>query len=106
MSVFGLGLIPFFTSIYAVIAVLTVLAVGNSIGNTVSLSLISQKAPREEMGTTLGVNQSLSSLARFFGLVFRENSYQHFGYTSPFISGGIFMAITAVYTFFVLRKHD
>ncbi len=106
LSVFGLGLIPFFTSIYAVIAVLTVLAVGNSIGNTVFFSLIYQKDPREEMGTTLGVNQSLSSLARFFGPVWGGFSYQHFGYTSPFISGGIFMAITAVYTFFVLRKHD
>lgn len=106
LSVVGLGLIPFFDGIWGLVVVLVILALGNSVGNTVSLSLISQKANREEMGTTLGVNQSLSSFARFCGPVWGGFSYQYFGYKAPFIFGGIFMAITAVYTFFVLRKHD
>ena len=106
LSVFGLGLIPFFHGIFGIVVVLIILALGNSIGNTVSLSLISQKANREEMGTTLGVNQSLSSFARFCGPAWGGFSYQHFGYKAPFVFGGIFMAITAVYTFFVLRHHD
>jgi DHA1 family tetracycline resistance protein-like MFS transporter len=105
LSVLGLGLIPFFDGIGGLVVVLIILALGNSVGNTVSLSLISQKANREEMGTTLGVNQSLSSFARFCGPVWGGFSYQYFGYKSPFIFGGIFMAITAIYTFFVLRKH-
>lgn len=106
LSVLGLGLIPFFDGIWGLIVVLIILALGNSVGNTVSLSLISQKANPEEMGTTLGVNQSLSSFARFCGPVWGGFTYQHLGYKAPFIFGGIFMAITAIYTFFVLRKHD
>lgn len=104
-SVFGLGLIPVFENVYWLVGMLSLLALGNSISNTVSLSLISQRADRNEMGTILGVNQSLSSFARFCGPVFGGFSYQHFGYKSPFIFGGVFMGMVALYTYYLLRKY-
>jgi MFS transporter, DHA1 family, tetracycline resistance protein len=104
-STFGLGLIPIFENIYWMVGMLSLLAFGNSISNTVSLSLVSQRADKDEMGTILGVNQSLSSFARFCGPVFGGFSYQHFGFKSPFIFGGIFMSIVAFYTYYLLRKY-
>ena len=104
LSIFGLGLIGFSFNVPMLITVLTFLAVGNSMNNTVVLSLISQNVERAEMGTILGVNQSLGSLARFFGPLCGGFLYQYLGYRSPFVFGGIFMLMITIYSFYAIKK--
>ncbi|MEO8664842.1 MAG: MFS transporter, partial [Ignavibacteria bacterium] len=104
LAIFGLGLIGFSTNIYFLLALIVLLAMGNGMSNTVSVSLLSQNINREQQGTVLGINQSLSSLARFFGPVWGGLVYQHLGYKFPFITGGVFMALVTVYSYRVLKR--
>ena len=106
LAMTGLGLIGFSESLIFLLIVIAVMSVGNGLNNTVAVSLLSQKINRDEQGTVLGVNQSLSSLARFLGPVWGGFVYQYLGYKFPFITGGVFMFLISVYTYFVLIKNN
>lgn len=103
-AIVGLGLIGFSTNLGFLLFVLFLLAIGNGFNNTVAISLLSQNVNREEQGTVLGINQSLSSLARFFGPVWGGFVYQNFGYKYPFITGGVFMLLITIYSLNVLKE--
>ena len=103
LSIFGLGLIGYSTNIPVLLIILFILAFGNGINNTIPLSLISQNIGSDEQGSILGVNQSLGSLARFFGPVWGGVVYEYLGYKAPFITGG---AIMLLLTFYTIRKHQ
>ncbi len=96
-AVFGLGLIGFSTTTYMLMIVVAVLAFGNGLSNTVSVSMLSQNVPKEMQGTVLGINQSLGSLARFFGPLWAGVLYQYAGYMMPFITGGFIMLLITWY---------
>ncbi len=104
LAIFGLGLIGFSSTLTFLLGVIFLLAVGNGMCSTVTLSLLSQNVNREEQGTILGINQSLSSLARFLGPTWGGLVYQYLGYRLPFITGGIFMMMVTVYSYVVLKK--
>ncbi|MEO8210321.1 MAG: MFS transporter [bacterium] len=106
LAIFGLGLIGFSTNYLSLLILIFFLSVGNGLSNTVTISLLSQNINREEQGTVLGINQSLSSLARFFGPVWGGFVYQHLGYKYPFITGGIFMLLITIYSFNVLKGKE
>jgi MFS family permease len=84
------------------IALLYVAAMIYSIGsNTVmptGLSLISQNTEPSEQGSILGINQSLSSLARVLGPISGGFLFQHVGHVWPFISGAAVMTVVATLT--------
>ncbi len=101
---FGLFLIPFSTNVWILLAVLTLLAFGNGLNNAMALGLISQNVSRQDQGGVLGINQSLSSLARFLGPLWGGFIYDRLGYHYPFISGSIFMVIITIIAIFVLRN--
>lgn len=104
LSVFGLGLIGFSPTTIFLMIVIAVLAVGNGLSNTVSVSLLSQHVSKDKQGTVLGVNQSLGSLARFFGPVWGGMVYQWVGYKYPFVTGGLIMLAVTVYAYQNVRK--
>jgi DHA1 family tetracycline resistance protein-like MFS transporter len=104
LSVFGLGLIGFSPTTIILMIVIAVLAVGNGLSNTVSVSLLSQHVSKDKQGTVLGVNQSLGSLARFFGPVWGGMVYQWVGYKYPFVTGGLIMLAVTVYAYQKVRK--
>jgi DHA1 family tetracycline resistance protein-like MFS transporter len=99
----GLFLIPFSTSVWILLGVLTILAFGNGLNNAMALGLISRNVSRQDQGGVLGINQSLSSLARFLGPLWGGFIYDRLGYHSPFISGSLFMIIITVISLYVLR---
>lgn len=103
LSVFGLGLIGFSPTTIILMIVIAVLAVGNGLSNTVSVSLLSQHVSKDKQGTVLGVNQSLGSLARFFGPVWGGMVYQWVGYKYPFVTGGLIMLAVTVYAYRKVR---
>lgn len=104
LTIFGLGLIGFSTNVIFLLFVIVLLSTGNGMNGTVAISLLSQNVNKEEQGTILGVNQSLGSLARFFGPVWGGFVYQFLGYRFPFITGGVFMLFLTIYAFRVLKK--
>lgn len=104
IAIFGLGLIGFSTSVFMIIIFIFMLAIGNGMSNTVAISLLSQNAGKSEQGTVLGVNQSLSALARFLGPVCGGIVYQYLGYKYPFIVGGFVMILVTIYSFKSMRR--
>ena len=80
------------------------MAFGNGLNNAMALGLISQNVSRQDQGGVLGINQSLSSLARFLGPLWGGFIYDRFGYHYPFISGAIFMTVITIIAIFVLRN--
>ena len=68
------------------------------------LSLISEVAADTEQGITLGVNQSLSALARMFGPLWGGFAFEFFGYPFPFLTGAAFMFLVVAATIFYIPK--
>lgn len=88
----GLGLtgIGFSNSVFMLAFVVTLLGVGVGIANPSITGSISLLTNREEQGGTLGVNQSLSALARIIGPAIGGWVYRDVSITSPFlIAGGL-----------------
>lgn len=104
LTMIGLFFIPFSGNLYYLLAVLVVLAFGNGLNNPMVLSLISTNVSRDEQGSVLGINQSLGSLARFFGPVWGGFVYQEFGYQYPFISGAVIMLLITIFSLKILKK--
>ncbi len=68
------------------------------------LSLISEVASDTEQGMTLGVNQSLSALARMFGPLWGGFAFEFFGYPFPFLTGAAFMFLIVIASIFYIPK--
>lgn len=68
-----------------------------------SLSLLSKVTPDHEQGAILGINQSLSALARVFGPLWGGFSFQFFGHSFPFLTGAFFVLVILIYSIFYLK---
>lgn len=104
IAIFGLSLIGFSPTAVLLVCFIFLLAIGNGMSNTVTISLLSQNIGREEQGTILGINQSLSAFARFLGPVCGGFVYEYLGYKYPFVIGGIFMSLVTIYSFNVMKE--
>ncbi|MFB6129218.1 MAG: MFS transporter [Salinigranum sp.] len=77
----------------ALLAVLSVLAVGDGFANVAMTTLVSKSAPVDEQGGAFGLTQSAGGLARALGPGIAGWLYTVLFYWSPFVVGG---ALTAV----------
>ena len=89
----GLVVLPYSRTTGALLVVLAVLSIGSAMVRPIATSVLSQIAPEETRGGVLSVNQSLSSLAHALGPAWGGWMYHHYGYTSPFVIGGIVTGI-------------
>jgi MFS transporter, DHA1 family, tetracycline resistance protein len=71
------------------------LALGNGLLHPSLHSLLSRRAPGDEQGGVLGLNQSLSSLARVAGPTAGGLLFQTLGIGTPFLAGGAVMLAAA-----------
>jgi predicted MFS family arabinose efflux permease len=101
----GLGTIPFSShNLPFLLISLFLTGLGNGLNMPMTLSLVSKYTDRDEQGGILGVNQSLSSLARFLGPAWGGLVYENIGFGAPFMTGGIIMFLA---TFLSLKLlHD
>jgi multidrug resistance protein len=80
------------------------LSLGTGMLQPTLLSLISEVASDAEQGITLGVNQSLSALARMLGPLWGGFAFEFLGYPFPFITGAAFMSLIVIATIFYIPK--
>jgi multidrug resistance protein len=104
LMIFGLILIPFAHSLFALLLVLAGLSIGNGLSNPIVPSLISQCSEAEEQGGTLGISQSMSSLARVIGPLWGGFVFEKWGDQYPFISAGIAMILAFVLSLRILAN--
>ena len=97
-------LIPYAGNFLGLAIVSIFLAYGTATFQPTVLSLISEVASEKEQGITLGVNQSLSSLARVLGPLWGGFAFQYLGYAFPFVTGGVFTFFIFLIAVFYLPK--
>lgn len=83
----SLGALPFVKQWSWLLGALAMLAVGSSLTRPPVFGMLSQLAPADEQGATLGVAQSAGSLARIFGPIFAATLFD--GHPSwPYLACG------------------
>jgi DHA1 family tetracycline resistance protein-like MFS transporter len=102
----GLGLLPFMPNIVSLCLVSFIIFLGNGVLNPCITSLVSQRANENQTGVTLGVSQSLGSLARIIGPLWGGYIFYIGGYYYPFISASILSLVVVVLAIKLLSKQE
>ena len=93
----ALGLVPLAPTVPLLAAVTGLLALGMGFNSPSLLSSISQLADARDQGSTLGVSQSLGSLARIIGPMWGGWVFDQFGIGFPFFtSAGLMLTACAL----------
>ncbi|MBX0322508.1 MFS transporter [Halomicroarcula sp. F13] len=86
------ALAPFLTDeLLGLLAVLTLLPVGNGILSVTLTALVSQRASADVQGSAFGVTQGAGSLARTVGPPVMGGLYAAIGFWSPFVVGSLLL---------------
>jgi MFS transporter, DHA1 family, tetracycline resistance protein len=99
-----LALIPYAGNFFWLAVDSIFLSLGTGILQPTLLSLISEVTSEAEQGITLGVNQSLSALARMLGPLWGGFAFEFLGYPFPFLTGSVFMFFIVGVTIFYIPK--
>lgn len=102
--VIGLGLIPYGGNFLGLSIVVSILAVGSGILQPIIPTMISKQSPENMQGSVLGVNQSLSALARVFGPLWGGFSFHYLGYQFPFLTGAVVTFFTLIFASLFIKN--
>lgn len=105
IMIFGLALLPYGGNFLGLAIIISVQAVGTGILQPVVLSMVSKYTAQNEQGEVLGLNQSMSALARVLGPLWGGFAFEFIGYEFPFLTGAAFMAICFLFSLWLLRSH-
>ena len=100
----ALGLVPLAGSVPVLAAACGLLALGMGFNSPSLLSAISQLADPRDQGSTLGVSQSLGSLARIIGPLWGGWVFDHLGVRFPFYTAGGLMLVAWVLSVVVFSR--
>jgi len=100
----ALALIPYGDTFLGLAIICIFLSIGTGIFQPTVLSLISEVTPEDEQGVTLGVNQSVSAMARVLGPLWGGFAFEFLGYPFPFLTGAAFTFIIFIATVFYIPK--
>lgn len=100
----GLALIPYGQTFLGLAIVAVFLSFGTGIFQPTVLSLISEVTPDTEQGVTLGVNQSVSALARVLGPLWGGFAFEYLGYQFPFLTGAAFTMVIFLAAIFIIPR--
>jgi multidrug resistance protein len=84
----------------------SILAIGGGITTPSVLSLISKYSDPKFQGSTLGMAQSLSSLARIFGPSTGGFVYDNFGHRFPFFLGGFALGASFLLSIRIFKRKE
>jgi len=100
----ALALLPYGDTFLGLAIICIFLSIGTGIFQPTVLSLISEVTPEDEQGVTLGVNQSVSAMARVLGPLWGGFAFEFLGYPYPFLTGAAFTLIIFIVTLFYIPK--
>ncbi|HEU6447152.1 MAG TPA: MFS transporter [Verrucomicrobiae bacterium] len=106
LIVFAIGLagLPFAKSLWEILVVLALLAIGSGLNRPPVFGMISLNSSPHEQGANLGVAQSIGSLARILGPIFAGGLF-YVHHSLPYlICGGISLAAAFVAAKFLCKK--
>ncbi len=100
----GLALMPYGRGFVDVAIVSAILTIGTALLQPIVLSLISKFSSSEIQGGVLGVNQSVSALARVLGPLWGGWTFEYWGYEFPFLTGAFFAFVSFLLVYFILTN--
>ena len=100
----ALALIPYGDTFLGLAIICIFLSIGTGMFQPTVLSLISEVTPEDEQGVTLGVNQSVSAMARVLGPLWGGFAFEFLGYPFPFLTGAAFTLIIFIATVLYIPK--
>ena len=100
----SLALIPYGETFLGLAIICIFLSIGTGLFQPTVLSLISEVTPEDEQGVTLGVNQSVSAMARVLGPLWGGFAFEFLGYPYPFLTGAAFTLLIFIVTIFYIPK--
>jgi MFS transporter, DHA1 family, tetracycline resistance protein len=100
----ALGLVPFAGSVPVLAAACGLLACGMGFNSPSLLSAISRLADPRDQGSTLGVSQSLGSLARIIGPMWGGWVFDELGIRFPFYTAAALMLVACVLSLAVFSR--
>jgi multidrug resistance protein len=89
----ALTLVPLSPNVPVLAAACGLLALGMGFNSPSIMSSISQLADPRDQGSTLGMSQSLGSLARIIGPMWGGFVFDRFGIRVPFVTAGVLMLV-------------
>jgi MFS transporter, DHA1 family, tetracycline resistance protein len=99
----GLAFIPYGKNFSGEVIAMIILSIGTGILQPIIPSMVSKYSSEHQQGTILGVNQSLSALARVLGPLWGGFAFDFLGYQSPFLTGAIFTFVIFIISIFLLK---
>lgn len=102
----GLGALPYGVNFLGVAIIGGVFEIGVAVLQPVLLGFVSKETGSDEQGTILGINQSLSALARVFGPLWGGFAYHYLGYQFPFLTGGFFTFLAFLGAIYFFRSKN
>ncbi len=92
-------------SIALLLPAIALIAIGSALYHPTALSLMSQLAPTEARGGTLGLARSLGALARVGGPIWGGWAFYRLGDPTPFLSAGMLLVLLFLAAFWTTRRY-
>ena len=90
----GLGLVPLARNFVELALAVLLVPVGTALLFPATTSLVSHRAPPDQIGLFLGVQQSFGGVSRMVGPLWAGAAFQHLGIAVPFfLSAGLMLAV-------------
>jgi MFS transporter, DHA1 family, tetracycline resistance protein len=101
ISVFSIAFLPTANWLYAT---QTLFALGVGLASPTLRGLISARTPAQEQGRALGGTQAMVSLAMVLGPLWAGAAFDYFGYTAPYWTSGLWIAVALGVTALALKS--
>ena len=106
VMVFALAGVATAPSVAMLMAAMGLLAMGMGFNSPSMLSVVSRLADPADQGSTLGVSQSLASLARIVGPLWGGFVFDRFGHSTPFYTASALMLVACGLSVLVFRGFE
>jgi MFS family permease len=95
----GLAGMPLAPSVVTLALVIALIPVGTALLFPATSALVTHRAPKEELGQVLGVQQAFGAVARIIAPIWATAAFQALGVGVPFYIAGVVVAIVGVLAF-------
>ncbi len=95
----GLAGMPLAPSVFLLACVIALIPVGTALLFPATSALVTHRAPKEELGQVLGVQQAFGAVARIVAPIWATAAFQALGVGVPFYIAGVVVAIVGVLAF-------
>lgn len=99
MLALGLASIPLAPSVLALAGVIALIPIGTALLFPATSALVTHRAPKEELGQVLGVQQAFGAVARIIAPIWATAAFQALGVGVPFYIAGVVVAVVGLLAF-------